>query len=118
MTAPDTLTLLLVILLVLFLILPAPRVAARFIFLGLVVIVVTPIELDIVDQILLLPVVFVAGVLIVLALYGLFLAVFIGSRAADVAIGNIVANLSTAMVMLMLLPFKKLWKFLERSRQP
>ena len=118
MTAPDTLAVLLIILLVLFLILPAPRVVGRFIFLGFVAIVVSQIELDAARQILLLPVLFVAGVLIVLALYGLFLAVFIGSRAADVAIGNIVANLSTAMVLLIFLPFKKLWKFLGRPKQP
>ena len=35
----------------------------------------------------------VAGVLILLAILGQFLALFIGRRAADVAIGNIVSNL-------------------------
>ena len=43
------------------------------------------------------------------------LKVRIGSRAADVAIGNIVANLVTAVVVLMFLPFKSLRKFFDRS---
>ena len=116
--ALQSLGVLLIIFSGLFLIVQARRIAGRFIFLGFVAIVVSQIKLDVVNQILLLPMLFVAGVLIVLALYGLFLAVFIGSRAADVAIGNIVANLSTAVVLLMFVPFKKLWKFLERSRQP
>ena len=129
MTEPDMLTpieivqalqslgVLLIMLSGLLLILQAPRVAGRFSFLGFVAIVVSQIGPDVIDQIP-LPVLLVTGILIVLALFGQFLAVFIGSRAADVAIGNIVSNLSTAMVLLMFVPFKKLWKLLERSRQP
>ena len=129
MTEPDTFTaaeiaqalqslgVLLIMLSGLLLILQAPRVAGRFIFLGFVAIVVSQVGQDVVDQIP-LPVLLVAGILIVLALFGQFLAVFIGSRAADVAIGNIVSNLVTAVVVLMLLPLKKLWKFLERPDEP
>ncbi len=129
MTEPDTPTVieiaqalqslgvLLIVLSGLLLILQAPRVAGRFIFLGFVAIVVSQIGPDVIDQIP-LPVLLVAGILIVLALFGQFLAVFIGSRAADVAIGNIVSNLVTAVVVLMFLPLKKLRKFLERPDEP
>ncbi len=129
MTEPDTFTtieiaqalqnlgVLLIVLSGLLLILQAPRVAGRFIFLGFVAIVVSQIGPDVIDQIP-LPVLLVAGILIVLALFGQFLAVFIGSRAADVAIGNIVSNLVTAVVVLMFLPLKKLRKFLERPDEP
>ncbi len=115
--ALQSLGVLLIVLSGLLLILQAPRVAGRFIFLGFVAIVVSQIGPDVIDQIP-LPVLLVAGILIVLALYGLFLAVFIGSRAADVAIGNIVANLTTAVVILMFLPLKKLREFLGRPDQP
>ncbi len=129
MTEPDTSTLieiaqalqsfgvLLIVLSGLLLILQAPRVAGRFLFLGFVAIAVSQIGPDVIDQIP-LPVLLIAGILIVLALFGQFLAVFIGSRAADVAIGNIVSNLVTAVVVLMFLPLKKLRKFLERPDQP
>ncbi len=123
MTEPDTPTLIeivqalqslgvfLIMLSGLLFILQAPRIAGRFIFLGFVAIVASQIGPDVVDQIP-LPVLLIAGILIVLALFGQFLAVFIGSRAADVAIGNIVSNLVTAVVVLMFLPLKKLRKLL------
>ena len=101
----------------LFLIVQAPRIAGRFIFLGFVAIVLSQIGLDIIDLIP-LPVLIVAVILLVLAVFGQFLAIFIGSRAADVAIGNIVANLVTALLVLMFLPFKSLRKFLDRPDQP
>ena len=115
--ALQSLGVLLIVLSGLLLILQEPRVAGRFMLLGFVAIVVSQTGPDVVDQIP-LPVLLVAGILIVLALFGQFLAVFIGSRAADVAIGNIVSNLVTAVVVLMFVPLKKLRKFLERPDQP
>ena len=95
------------------LILEAPGIAGRFIFLGFVAIAFSQIGPDVVDQIP-LPVLFVVGILILLAVLGQFLALFIGRRAADVAIGNIVANLVTAVVIFMFLPIKVLRKLLEQ----
>ncbi len=138
MTEPDTLTtivqalqslgVLLIVFSGLLLIVQAPRVAGRFIFLGFVLIVISQIGPHVVAQIS-LPVLLVASILIVLAVFGQFLAIFIGSRAADVAIGNIVAtlvtavanllaSLVTAVAVLMLLPLKKLREFLGRPDEP
>ena len=115
--ALQSLGVLLIIFSGLFLIIQAPRIAGHFIFLGFVAIVLSQIGPDIIEGIP-LPLLLIAGILIVLAVFGQFLAIFIGSRAADVAIGNIVANLVTAVVVLMFLPFKSLRKFLDRPDQP
>ncbi len=111
--ALQSLGVLLIIFSGLFLIVQAPRIAGRFIFLGFVAIVLSQVGPEVIEEIP-LPVLLVAGILIVFAVFGQFLAIFIGSRAADVAIGNIVANLVTALLVLMFLPFKSLRKFFDR----
>ena len=92
----------------------ATQIAKRFIFLGLFAVLFAGFHPVLFDEVP-LPLLVAAGVLIVLALFGQFLALFIGRRAADVAIGTIVSNLVTAVVVLMFLPVKMLRKLLEKG---
>ena len=92
----------------------ATRIAKRFIFLGIFTVIFAGFHPLLFEEIP-LPLLLVAGVLIVLAIFGQFLSLFIGKRAADVAIGNIVSNLVTAIVVLMFLPVKWLRKLFENG---
>ena len=98
----------------LLLIVGATHIAKRFIFLGLFAVLFAGFHPLLFEEIP-LPLLVVASVLIVLALFGQFLALFIGRRAADVAIGTIVSNLVTAVVVLMFLPIKIIRKILTNN---
>ena len=95
----------------------ATQIAKRFIFLGIFAALFAGFHPILLDEIP-LPLLLVAGVLITLALLGQFLALFIGSRAADVAIGNMVSNLFSLILVLLFLPLKTLRKLFERMEEP
>lgn len=87
----------------------ATRIAKHFIFLGIFAVIFAgfhPLLFEAVP----LPLLLVASILIVLALLGQFLSLFIGKGAADVAIGNLVSYLITTIAVFMFLPLKFLRK--------
>ena len=92
----------------------ATRIAKRLIFLGIFAVIFAGFHPLLIEEVP-LPLLLVAGVLIILALFGQFLSLFIGKRAADVAIDNIVSNLVSLIVVLMFLPVKVLRKLSENG---
>ncbi len=96
------------------LIVQARRVAARLMLFGVGAIVLGEIGPSVIEEVP-VPVLLGVGLLVALAVLKGLLAVFIGRDSAGVAIGVLVAFLITAVVFVLLYPFKAMRRLLERG---
>ena len=90
----------------------ATRIAKRFIVIGLLTALFAGFHQVLLDEVA-APFLILITILVVLALLGQFLGLFIGKRAADVAIGNMVSKLFALILLLLFLPVKKLWEHFQ-----
>ena len=96
------------------LILQARAIAARLMLFGVGAIVLGAVGPSVIEEVP-APVLLVGGLLVALAVLKGLLAVFIGRDSAGVAIGVLVAFLITAVVFVLVSPFKAMRRLLERG---